>query len=73
MLYVSEIMLAAFRARDTVILYEAHELFIAPAIAGAFKDYALLSAKILYDYIGAETFVAVTALHKGIRKASQVP
>jgi len=69
---VGEVMLTACGARNVVLFNEFLHFSVGESIDGLGKLKAVLCAPVLDELVSAESFVALTAVHKGIREACKV-
>ena len=70
---ISEVMLAAARAGNFMLLDEVHHFLIGPAVTAVILQFnALLLAEILDQLVRPETLMALLAVHERIGEASQM-
>ena len=70
---VREVVLAAGGAGDVVCLDELLHLRLREGVQGLFQGHAALVGPVLDELVGTEPLLALTAVHKGIGEAAQVP
>ena len=69
---VREIVLAAGRAGNVVVVDPLDHLFIGPAVGGSADIDAVFVGKVLNELICPEALMAFLAVHQGVGKAAQV-